>query len=118
MGLFTYDPGPLASFDLTDPKQLKVWQQQVAQSLSQIESVVSSLNNSPTYLSNLVLGTPTDLGTITTNQRVSVNGRSSIYVRFTSAVTQALTITFTGLTQGALVFMDANITANTLTMKL
>ena len=105
-----------------------MWQALVAQTFSGMQNIINRLQDS-VFLSAILNGSTTlnqnalssvivDLGTITTDQVVACAGASYVFIRLSSSTTQGRLLTMNNLAQGARVMVEANVTANILTLKM
>lgn len=128
-GPYTFNPAVWRSFNLTlsnknFDNQMKEFQKQLADFASLIQQLLTAngvaamLNGTLGLLSSSMTKKITDLGTITTDQTVPVGGAEFVWVYLTSAVNQTRILTLSNLPQGAVVLVNPNISANTLTLKM
>ncbi|PYX53925.1 MAG: hypothetical protein DMG76_23785 [Acidobacteria bacterium] len=117
----TYIPLALNSLDISDPRQARAFQLQICDFLSAAFTAAGLseiLNGALLLKANALAPRIVDLGTITINQTVPVEGAAFLYLRLSSAITQTRTLSLTNLAQGAVVSVIAVVSANSLSLKM
>jgi hypothetical protein len=117
----SFTPLNWKQYNLSDVNQMRRFQLELsdwANAINTANQLSNILNGSSLLLASSFASKVTDLGAISSDQTVAAGGAEFVSVRLSNALTQTRTLTFSSLSQSAILLVNVAGTANTLTLKM